>query len=273
MPSILITGASSGIGEACVRRFAREGWAVTATVRPSKVDADYGWPAEVRVLPLDLEDPESIAGLAATVLGGGGVPDVLLNNAGYVVFGPIEDQPTPVIERQFRVNVFAQLELTRALLPAMRERGSGAIVFTSSLGGLMTFPFYGVYHASKHALEGFGEGLWHELKPFGIRVKLVEPGYVATPIYEAFLGDAAVEASSPAYRPWVKNIAAFTDGITARTTPDDAADLMFRIATDTSDRLRYPIASYAGFLVNLRRFMGEQFQMRLVNRDWMGYKG
>lgn len=269
MPSVLITGTSSGIGEACVRRFAGVGWDVMATVRPSKVDMDFGWPASVTVLPLDLEDAESIRALARRVLADHGAPYAVLNNAGMVRFGPVEDFTTKVLEQQFRVNVFAQLELTRAFLPAMRERGSGSIVFVSSIGGLMAFPFYGAYHASKHALEGFAEAMWFELAPFGIRVKLVEPGYVATPIYESFLSDEAIERTSAPYRPWLANIARFTREITARTTPDAAAADVFRIATETSDRLRHPIASYARFLVGARRLLGDLTMMRFVRRNWM----
>ena len=270
MPSVLITGTSSGIGEACVRRFERAGWDVIATVRPGKEDADYGWGASVRVMPLDMASSGSVQALVARVLAEGGAPDVLVNNAGIVVFGPLEDVGMDRIEQQFRVNAFAQLELTRAFLPAMRERRSGTIVFISSLGGVMVFPFYGVYHASKHALEGFGEGLWHELRPFGVRVKLIEPGYVDTPIYDTFKDAKTIDETQPAYRPYVKSIVEFTKAITSRTTPDDAAEVVFRVATQPGDRLRYPMAAYAAFLVRWRRLLGDMSVMRYVNRVWMG---
>jgi NAD(P)-dependent dehydrogenase (short-subunit alcohol dehydrogenase family) len=184
MPSIVITGVSSGIGRASAERFAAAGWGVVGTVRDPSAEAPGALPPRVALEALDLGDPASIDRLATAVVARlGGAPDVLLNNAGMLLFKPVEDTSRDDFSRVFQVNVFGQVQLTNALLPEMRRRGSGLIANVTSLGGRLTFPFFACYNASKHAMEGISEGLWHELRPFGIRVKAIEPGYVDTPIY------------------------------------------------------------------------------------------
>ncbi|MBN2840872.1 MAG: SDR family NAD(P)-dependent oxidoreductase, partial [Coriobacteriia bacterium] len=176
MPSMLITGVTTGIGNALARKVAAEdGWTVIGTARGEGDPASYGLPRKVVVLPLELSDPASVDALVARVLSEHGAPDVLVNNAGFVLYGPVEEESPAKIESLFRVNVLSAVTLIQGLLPAMRERGSGTIVTITSLGGRLVFPFFTSYNATKHALEGYSEGLWHELRPFGIRVKAIEP--------------------------------------------------------------------------------------------------
>jgi NAD(P)-dependent dehydrogenase (short-subunit alcohol dehydrogenase family) len=269
MPSILITGVSTGIGRACAEKFAREGWRVVGTVRNPATAEKVDWPGDVVLERLDLEDPASPAACAAAVIERQGCPDAVLNNAGMLQFGPVEDLSTAELERLFQVNVFGQIALVNALLPAMRERGSGTVANVTSLGGRTVFPFFAGYNATKWALEGFSEGLWHELQPFGIRVKAIEPGYVDTAIWGKVLpNDDEGLPGSMAYRPYVRAMRAFEGSITDRTAPEKCAEEIFRAITDTSDRLRYPVAAYARPIISARRWLGDQALMRFFHKRW-----
>ena len=285
MSSILITGVSSGIGRACANVYAQRGWQVVGTVRGDSRRPD-GLEGAVELEPLDLAVPGAAAASAARVLARHGCPDVLLNNAGMLLFGALEEVGAEELEELFRVNVFSQLELINALLPAMRERGSGTIANVTSLGGTMTFPFFGAYNATKWAFEGLSEGLWHELKPFGIRVKAIEPGFVETAIWGKALpplspetaaglegevgGGGDDEGAGQPYRPYIRSMRAFEAMIAKRTTPEDAAVEIAAAIADRSDRLRYPVAAYARPLVRARRVFGGQSMMRFFHHRWMG---
>ncbi len=267
MPAILITGVSSGIGHACASRFAREGWRTVGTVRDAATPVP-GLPDDVLLEQLDLAASGSGTALAGRVLEHG-CPDVILNNAGALQFGPLEDVSDEELERLFRVNVFGQLEVIRGFLPAMRARGSGLIVNVGSLGGRMTFPFFAGYNSSKWALEGVSEGLWHELKPFGIRVKIIEPGFVETAIW----GKALPATDEPVpgrreYEPYVRSMRRFEASITKRTSPEKAAEQVWRAVQDPGDRLRYPIAAYARPVLTARRLLGDQTLLRFFHRRW-----
>ncbi len=270
MATILVTGVSTGIGRACAARFGSAGWRVIGTVRdPGRHPA--GIPGCESLEPLDLEVPGSAEALAARVLAGHGCPDVLLNNAGMLQFGPLEDLTGEELVRLYQVNVFGQMELVRALLPAMRERRSGVIANVTSLGGRVVFPFFAGYNSTKWALEGLSEGLWHELKPFGVRVKAIEPGFVETAIWGKVLPDS--DDGLPGrkeYRPFVKAMRGFEASITSRTTPEECADQVFKAVTDDTDRLRYPVAAYAKPMLAARRALGDRAFMRFFHGRWTG---
>lgn len=267
MPSILITGVSSGIGRACARRFADAGWQVVGTVRSEPEEPVSSGVALER---LDLSVPGEAQRLAERVLAVHGCPDVLLNNAGSLAFGPLEEMGAAEIRALYQVNVFGPLELIAALLPAMRERGSGTIANVTSLGGRVVFPFFAAYNSTKWALEAISEGLWHELRPFGIRVKAIEPGFVETPIWSKALprGEDGVRDGSP-YARMMRAMLGFEAAIGERTTPDEAADQVYAAILDPADRLRYPVAAYARTLLAARRIVGDMAFMRFFHRRWM----
>jgi len=275
VPSILITGVSTGIGLACANLYAGRDWTVTGTVRDATT-RPKGLDERVALEPLDLAQRGSATALADRVLAGPGCPDVLLSNAGFVQFGAVEDVTAEELEHIYQVNFFGQLELIRALLPTMRERRSGVLANVTSLGGTMTFPFFAAYNSTKWAFEGASEGLWHELKPFGVRVKAIEPGYVQTSIWSKALPDRGAEANqdelrgSAAYRPYLREMLRFEAGITDRTTPEACAEEIARAISDESERLRYPVAAYARPIVTARRWLGGQFMMRFFHKRWMG---
>jgi NAD(P)-dependent dehydrogenase (short-subunit alcohol dehydrogenase family) len=200
--SIVVTGASTGIGAACVADLAARGFTVFAGARtPAAVPAD----ATGRVIPvrLDVTDPDSIAEAAALVTARVGTAGLagLVNNAGIVVSGPIEVLPLEALRRQLEVNVVGQVAVLQAMLPALR-RARGRVVLMGSIGGRSALPFLGPYAASKHALEAFADVLRVELAPWEIAVSIVEPASVRTPIWtkgaehaDALQGDVDAEAA------------------------------------------------------------------------------
>ena len=238
--TILITGASSGIGKAAAALFADRRWNVIATMRNPDDGADLADRDNVMVTALDVLDPDSIKTAVAAGLERFGAIDVLLNNAGYGAYGPLEATPMSAIRRQFDVNVFGLVETIQAVLPAMRPRRRGVIINISSVGGRMTYPLGTLYHGSKWAVEGLSEALHYELSTLGIRVKLVEPGGVNTD----FGGRSFAFTHDPEltdYQPLVDMaVAAMAEGdASGNQEPEDVAEVIFTAATDDTQQLRY----------------------------------
>jgi NAD(P)-dependent dehydrogenase (short-subunit alcohol dehydrogenase family) len=184
MRTALVTGASSGIGRATVRRLDAAGWKVFAGVRKDEDVAALRAEGSERLEPLmlDVLDPDAIAAAAERVAAEPGGLDGLVDNAGAAVAGPLEALPIEGFRRQVELNLTAQLAVTQAMLPAIRT-ARGRIVLISSMGGRVALPLTGAYHAAKFGLEGLGDSLRQELAPWGIRVVLIEPGSIDTPIW------------------------------------------------------------------------------------------
>lgn len=179
---VLITGASSGIGEATALRLARAGWYVYAGVRTSDDGDRLREAGGGRIEPVRI-DVTDAASIAAAVEWLGAAPlHGLVNNAGIALAMPLEFLPLDELRRQLEVNVVGQVAVTQAFLPQLRE-GRGTIVFVGSVAGRSALPFLGAYAASKHALEAVADALRVELRPFGVEVSIVEPGTIATPIW------------------------------------------------------------------------------------------
>jgi NAD(P)-dependent dehydrogenase (short-subunit alcohol dehydrogenase family) len=194
MRSALVTGASTGIGRATALHLDAAGWRVFAGVRKEDDAASLRAAGSERLVPLmlDVTDAGQIAAASERIGGEGeGGLDGLVNNAGVAVPGPLETLPVDDFKRQIEVNLTAQVAVTQAMLPAIRS-ARGRIVFITSIGGLMAFPMFGAYHAAKFGLEAVGDVFRQELRPWGIRVAIVEPGSIATPIWER--GDEEVDA-------------------------------------------------------------------------------
>ena len=240
MPStVLITGASSGIGKATAHHFASKGWNVVATMRSPEDGADLT-AGNVLVTRLDLLDPQSIETSVGDAIDRFGSIDVLVNNAGYGAYGPLEATSMDVLRRQFDVNFFGLVELTKAVLPGMRTRRGGTIVNVSSVGGRFAFPFGSLYHGSKWAVEGLSEALHFEVRLFGGRVKIVEPGGVKTDFAGrsfVFTNDGALSEYQPLVQAFVE--ATSTMDTSTHQQPEDVADVIWQAATDGSDQLRY----------------------------------
>jgi NAD(P)-dependent dehydrogenase (short-subunit alcohol dehydrogenase family) len=181
---VLITGCSSGIGRATALRLAGSGWTVYATARRPESIGDLEQ-AGCRTLALDVTDEDSMRAAVQTVELAEGALGALVNNAGYSQSGAVETVPPDALRRQFETNVFGLVRLTQMVLPKMRERRYGKIVNVGSMGGRLTFPGGGVYHASKYAVEALSDALRFELRGFGIDVILLEPGLITTEFGEA----------------------------------------------------------------------------------------
>lgn len=185
---VLVTGASSGIGKASAVEFAARGHEVFAAARRAPELEELARAHQgINPVPIDVTDAESVRAAARSIDGltaGHGV-DVLVNSAGYALGGPVEALSGEAVEHQFQTNLFGLLDVTRAFLPRMRERGSGRIINVSSVVGRVVFPGMGVYSATKFALEAISDALRMELAPFGVSVVLVEPGFVKTDIGDA----------------------------------------------------------------------------------------
>lgn len=185
MAVILITGCSSGIGMLSALEFARRGYRVYASIRTLDNGGYLRTAAQterlaVEIIQLDVTDEASVRQAVAQVLEREGRVDIVVNNAGFGASGPVEDYQDDELRHVFETNFFGAVRVTRAVLPTMRAQRSGTIVMVSSISGLRTFPFMAVYSASKFALEAISNGLRYELRPFGIRVVLVEPGNFKT---------------------------------------------------------------------------------------------
>jgi NAD(P)-dependent dehydrogenase (short-subunit alcohol dehydrogenase family) len=194
---VLITGCSSGIGKAAASELNRRGQLVYATARRPETLAELA-AAGCRTARLDVEDPASMAEVLELIEREQGRLDVLVNNAGYGLYGPIEQLSMAEVRRQFETNVFGLVQLSQLVLPGMRLRRSGRIVNVSSMGGRTTLPGGGMYHASKYAVEAISDALRLELRPFGVQVVLIEPGVVRTPWSERAMQLQSTAGDQPA---------------------------------------------------------------------------
>ncbi len=236
MKTVLITGCSSGYGLDTARRFHAEGWNVVATMRTPRADL-FPASARLRVLPLDVTDPDAIA----AVLQASEPIDVLVNNAGIGLFGALEVTPMATVREIFETNTFGVMAMTRAVVPQMRARRAGVVVNVTSSATLAPMPLVAVYTASKVAVEGFTASLAFELAAFGVRVKVVQPGYGPGTAFTKNSGSRLEGLLPEAYAPIAE--AAFAElgrpGALV-TTGDDVADTVWRAAHDTSEQLRFP---------------------------------
>jgi len=265
--AVVVTGASSGIGEACARRLAGLGFDVFAGVRKredgERLQREI---ASVTPLILDVTDGDSIAQAARTVdeqTGGRGLAG-LVNNAGVAVPAPIEHQPIDDFRRQLEVNLIGQVAVTQAFLPHLRT-ARGRIVNMSSIGGKVAVPLLGAYAASKFGLEGFSDSLRRELRPWGIRVAVVEPGTIATPIWDKGIasGDELTRTLPPAaqrdYGPLIATVrTASEQGARTGLPPDAVAKDVARALTARKPRTRYLVGREAKSRALLARITGDR---------------
>jgi len=253
MKTILITGASSGIGKATALRFQSEGWNVIATMRDTSAGADLAALDNVLVTRLDVTDPASIASAVADGIAGYGRIDVLLNNAGYGAYGPLEAFSAERIRRQFDTNVIGLLEVIKAVLPQMRANRAGTIVNISSIGGQITFPLGTLYHGTKFAVEGLSEALHYELEPLGIRVRIVEPGMIKTD-FGGRSFDFAMDKSLADYAPTAEAMGRLFGKLASDpSAPEVVADVIWQAVNETGDSLRFRAGKDAHALLNDRK--------------------
>jgi NAD(P)-dependent dehydrogenase (short-subunit alcohol dehydrogenase family) len=234
----LVTGASAGIGKAIVRRLLADGWTVYGGARRTDHMADIG--AEgAKVLALDVTDEASMSAAVGQLLAAEGRIDALVNNAGYGSYGAIEDVPVDEARRQFEVNVFGVARLTQLVLPSMRAARSGTIVNITSMGGRIWTPIGGWYHATKHALEVLSDALRVEVRPFGIRVVVVQPGAIRTEWAGIAADNLAKTAKGSAYAPAIGAMARALGNSKRFAPPEVVADAVSKAVNSPRPRRRY----------------------------------
>lgn len=245
----LVTGASAGIGEAAARALVGAGFTVYGTSRKAAAGGTRGG---VVFLPLDVTDDESVAAAVREVLDRSGRIDVLVNNAGVGVSGAAEESSIEQARALFETNLFGSIRMTRAVLPHMREQGSGRIINVSSVLGFLPAPFMALYAATKHAIEGYSESLDHEVREHGVRVLLVEPAYTRT----SFDANAvAVDEPLPLYARRREAIdVLIAAAVKAGDEPSLVGETIVAAATDTRPKLRYPAGTLARRVSKLRRY-------------------
>ena len=257
----IVTGASSGIGEAIARRLQGLGYVVYAAAR--RVDrmahlADAG----IKPVMLDVTDDASMVGLVETVLAESGHIDVLVNNAGYGSYGSLEEVPLDEARRQFEVNVFGLARLTQLVLPGMRAQRSGHVVNISSMGGKIYFPLGAWYHATKFAVEGLSNSLRMEVAPFGIQVVVIEPGGIATE-WGGIAGEGLSAVSGQgAYAPQAVQVAKLL--ASEGSSPEVVANAVAGAVSARRARTRYAMGLGAKPLIFARWLLSDRAFDRLI---------
>ena len=245
----LVTGASSGIGEAAAHALLGAGFTVHGTSRKAAVGEERDG---VVFVPLDVTDDESVADAVSEVLDRSGRIDVLVNNAGLGITGAAEESSIEQARALFDTNLFGSMRMTRAVLPQMREQGSGRIINVSSVLGVVPAPFGALYAATKHAIEGYSESLDHEVREHGVRVLLVEPAYTRTS-FDANATPADEPLPVYARRREVVD-ALIAEAINAGDEPSVVGEAIVAAATDSRPKLRYPAGPLARRVTKLRRY-------------------
>jgi len=250
--TIFITGASAGIGKATAKLFADKGWNVIATMRKPESEKELSLLNNVTLLPLDVTNIEQIKETTQKALALGNI-DVVFNNAGYALLGPLEATTDEQLVGQMETNFLGVVRVTQAFIPYFREKKSGLFITTGSSAGLMGFPVSSMYDASKWALEGWSESLSYELNEFGIGIKTIEPGLVATEI-----GGRSVITEHPAYGSLMgKFMAAIAPGENI-TTAEHIAEVVYGAATDGKNTLRYVCGEDAKTWYTQRLAIGDE---------------
>jgi len=268
--TILVTGASSGVGQAVAAKFAREGWNVVASMRNPEVHP-HSTIKNVTTMKMDVTVKSSISDAVAEIQTKFGNIDLLINNAGYGEFGVFEGISDERIRANFDVNVFGVMDVMRSVIPLMRQRRSGTIINVSSGGGIIGLPSTAVYLSTKFALEGFTESIWYELDAVGIRAKLVEPGGIETPFIQKIAGQAARNAAPLEYAQYQARISKRMGELNwKRSTADEIAEVVWGAATDESSQLRYFYGPGIAHLIASRRTAGEPEYERTIRGEF-GY--
>jgi NAD(P)-dependent dehydrogenase (short-subunit alcohol dehydrogenase family) len=259
--AVLITGCSTGIGRATAERLARAGMTVYATARRPESIEDLER-AGCRTFALDVNDEESMRAAVEEVERAEGAVGALVNNAGYSQNGAVETVPLDDVRRQFETNVFGLLRMSQLVLPGMRRQGSGRIVNVSSMGGKLTFPGGGIYHATKHAVEAISDAMRFEVRGFGVDVVVIEPGLIRTSFAETSVGSVPQEEGP--YAEFNTAVAAATagayDGPLGRLGggPEAVAKVIERAVTASRPRTRYKVTASARVLMAQRSLLPDR---------------
>lgn len=270
MKTIVITGASSGIGKATAKLFAEKGWNVAATMRQPENEKKLGSLKNVNLYQLDVTNQGSIQKATEQILNDYDSVNVVLNNAGYGLIGVFEAATSEQIHRQFETNVFGLMSVTKAFLPHFRNNKSGLFINVSSVGGFMTFPLTSLYHASKWAVEGFTESLSFEMSEIGVQVKLIEPAGVNTDFSGRSM-DLALPKDTNEYQSLVERFRAVMSNpetSSSSASPAAIAEGIWSAATDEKDQLRYPVGG-GEQMYEQRRKIGDEAFIKHIKEQFL----
>jgi NAD(P)-dependent dehydrogenase (short-subunit alcohol dehydrogenase family) len=276
--TVLITGATDGLGKAAALLLAERGYRVFAAGRSVEKRAQLDALAKEKKLPLetlemDVCDDDSVQGGVASIYQKAGAIDVLINNAGFVYVGAVEDLSLEDWRRQFETNFFGVIRVTQAVLPRMRERRKGRILMMSSISGFVTPPTQGAYSASKHAVEALSNALRHELYPFGIHTILIQPGYIVTNIQNTAMNLAQTYQEKFKNGPYAKIYASYIGSASStraksKTTPEDCARIMLEAIETPRPKARYGVTSLATFAKWAKRLLSDSAADRMIRRRY-----
>lgn len=262
----LVTGASSGMGKVIARRLIQDGYQVYAAARSVEKMNDLAQ-LGARALRMDISRDEDILAAVNTIVSQTDGVDVLVNNAGFGLYGPVEEIGIDEARYQFEVNVFGAARLTQLLLPVMRARRRGYIINITSIGGKIYTPLGAWYHATKHALEGWSDCLRLEVAEYGIKVVIVEPGLIETGFGEVVSGSIVKRSASGPYGHLVRKVAnsvknAYGNG--RGSDPKVIADVVARAVNSPHPRIRYAAGKYAKMLIRMRVWLGDRLFDRVI---------
>ncbi len=263
MKTVFITGASSGIGKATAKYFVQNGWNVVATMRKPELETELTGMEHVLVTCCDVTEPGTIRKAISETIDTFGGFDVLVNNAGYDSAGALEAAEEEQIRRQLDTNLLGTILTTKEALPHFRAQKCGVIVNLSSVAGRLTLPLHTLYHATKWGVEGFSESLQYELWPFGIRVKLIEPGAIQTDFYSRSM-TVMEDETLPDYQAMTKTV---LDNLVRAgengSSPELVAKCIYRAANSKSRKLRYTVGKGSA-IVALRPLIPMGLYRRVV---------
>lgn len=268
MKTILITGSSSGIGEACATYFANNGFRVIATARNVEKIKHLSNNGNITILPMDVCDIDSINNVTKYINDNIHSLDIILNNAGYGLLAPFECSSDEQIKNIFNTNVFGVMNVCKSFLPKLKAQKSGLIVNVTSIGGLVSMPLNSIYHSTKYAIEGFSEGLIYELKQFNIKVKIIEPGGVATNFNATAISQ---EFEHNDYNDIITKIKhAFSSRKDNYSTAQYVAEGIFKACGDESNKIRYIIGDGAKAMYNLKNTLSDYEYVEAVHKMFIG---
>lgn len=264
--TIFITGASSGLGKTTAKLFQTKGWKVIATMRKPEAETELTQLENVTVLKLDVANPKELEETIAHVLTNYQV-DVVLNNAGYGLVGPLEAFTDEQIKKQIETNLMGVIRITKGFTPYFREKKDGILINITSTFGLIGFPTCSIYSATKFAVDGFSESLGYELAQFGIKVKVVAPGGIQTD----FAGRSLDGAQHQGYQQLMAKVQEgySPEQIANYSKPEDIANVIYEAATDGKDQLRYIAGKDANALYKERSEIGAEAQVQKIKSDFV----
>jgi short-subunit dehydrogenase len=264
--TIFITGASSGLGKTTAKLFQSKGWNVIATMRNPENETELSQLEDIKVIKLDVSKKDELENTIAEVLDNHDV-DVVLNNAGYGLIGPLEAFTDEQIHKQIETNLMGVIRVSKAFTPYFREKKDGILINITSTFGLMGFPTCSIYSATKFAVDGFSESLGYELAQFGIKVKVVAPGGIQTD----FAGRSLDGALHESYQQLISKVQEgySPEQIANYSKPEDIANIIFEAATDGKDQFRYVAGKDANALYNERNEIGIENYVQKVKSGFM----